>query len=233
MFNTKAVFVYVGLLMSTGTATRAVAAEDQRGLRGEGGLFGNFMGIGGGGDGNGGFPRPGARGGNSGVNPNDGPQIPGGPGPAGGPPPRGPPFPPGIKFYNDTCVVDANADPACTVGPPGQEVEGAWVCRTLYDVVSGESDTFSACVDMDHFIETDACNCCDGVCPQTDLCGCSCNLDEAAADNSGVLITMVGAPDDADAMLCVPPEVAYHKITGPGFFGRAICVEECPAASTP
>jgi hypothetical protein len=163
--------------------------------------------------------------------------------------------PKNIDFNNDTCAVDPTADPVCVVGSPGQEVEGAWVCRTLYDTVTGANDTFSACVDTDHFIATDSCGCCNGVCPAA--CACPCDLDPLVGDGAGVLVIRgdddnddsddsddsddaddVDGADDSDdedekGPKCVDPEKAYKMITGPGFGGRAVCVEECPITPTP
>lgn len=99
----------------------------------------------------------------------------GGVGPFGGG--GGPPmFPPGIDFVNDTCPVNIDSSAPCLVGPPFNESSGAWICRTLYDIVTGESDTFSAFVDTHHFLETDDCGCCGSLCPSTDPCTCTCDL---------------------------------------------------------
>jgi hypothetical protein len=117
------------------------------------------------------------------------------------------------------------ADPPCYVGG-GNETNGAWVCRTLFDIVTGTSSTFSACVDVEHFIETDICNCCDGECPLIDPCPCACKMTMTMGmSETGVLVSLVGDSDEAN--LCVPPELSVKMVTGPGLFGRAVCVEEC------
>lgn len=87
-------------------------------------------------------------------------------------------YPPGISFLNDTCPVNTNNTTPCLIGGSKYQnaTSGAWVCRTLYDIVTGVADKFSACVDTTHFLTTDACGCCNGVCPSTAPCTCACNI---------------------------------------------------------
>lgn len=213
--------------------------------------------------------------------------------PAGGMPPM---FPPGINFVNDTCPINTDDSTPCFVGPPDNRTAGAWVCRTLYNNVTGVDDTYSACVDTNHFLETDDCGCCGGTCPSTDPCTCACDLQQSADDTNerrrlqpggnifgppatgdnnfgppsaslngtfgppsgsfndtigpppgnfngtntfgppagnvsatlvnatGVLVQVIGD----DKTMCVPTDVSYKMITGPGFFGRFECITTCP-----
>lgn len=174
----------------------------------------------------------------------------GGPGGPGGPPPM---FPPGIDFVNNTCPVNTNVATPCLVGPPFNETSGAWVCRTLYNIVSGASDTFSACVDTNHFLKTDKCGCCGGVCPSTDPCKCACNMTmghdhpyrrlrrgrgkgppgnftgfngTAFFNTTGVLVEIID-DDSTPETMCVPANLSSKLIVGPGFFQRFECVTKC------
>jgi hypothetical protein len=45
-------------------------------------------------------------------------------------------------------------------------------------------------------------------------------------NQTGVLIELVGSTDNATR--CVPAEVAPLMINGPGFYGRAVCLDVCP-----
>jgi hypothetical protein len=110
--------------------------------------------------------------------PNDasGQHGPGGPGGDGGHDIKGPHAPPGVALFKDTCPADTSTTSACLVDRLGNETRGAWVCRTVFNIVTGEDNTFSACVGTNQFIETDRCGCCDGTCPSTTPCGFVCNM---------------------------------------------------------
>jgi hypothetical protein len=168
----------------------------------------------------------------------------------------GPPMLPfDIDFMNDTCPINTDASTPCLVGPPFNESSGAWVCRTLYDIVTGEADTFSACVDTHHFVETDECGCCGGSCPSVDPCTCTCDLPAMPpmmGDNGGrpprgdgnnlrpprdggsfniTSFNITGVLVEAvgsDNTVCVPQNMSSKMINGPGFFGRFECVTSCP-----
>jgi hypothetical protein len=142
-----------------------------------------------------------------------------------------PPFPLGIQFVNDTCTVDPLASPVCTVGK-GNMTNGAWVCRTLYNIATGAASTFSACVDTQHFIASDTCGCCDDQCPSIDPCPCACNVTKSTAlgngrggSSAGVLVAVVG--DAVGVTKCVPADISVKMVTGPGLLGRATCVTTC------
>jgi hypothetical protein len=169
---------------------------------------------------------------------------PGGPGGFGGPGKDmdGPGAPPGVTLFNNTCPADTSTTNGCFVGRPGNKTRGAWVCRTIFDLVTGEERTFSACVALNGFIETDTCGCCDGTCPSTDPCGCACNMTGSfgppfnrelqgpgdrrrspprSQTTTGVLVTML------DEEKCVPANISVKLTTGPGFFGQGTCVTSC------
>ena len=150
----------------------------------------------------------------------------------------GPRAPPGVTFVNDTCAADTSTDSPCLVGPPSNQTSGSWVCRTLYDIVTGTSDTFSACVGLTEFITTDVCGCCDNACPSTDPCTTTCNI--TAPPEGGSRYLKRGGPRDGfngtstfnttgvlvsinGESRCVPAELSVKLVTGPGFFGRATC----------
>jgi hypothetical protein len=171
-----------------------------------------------------------------------GARVPGGSGGSGGSGgvvgPRGnetfgervPLYPLGIQYINNTCTVDPSASPVCTVGK-GNTTNGAWVCRTLYNIATGLSSTFSACVDTQHFIDSDTCGCCDGQCPSISPCPCACNMtkvdafDKRGGSTTGVLVAMVGEADGVTH--CVPADISVKMVTGSGLFGRATCVTTC------
>lgn len=133
--------------------------------------------------------------------------------------------PPYIQFFSNTCKANPSAPTPCVAGRSGHKVDGAWVCRTVHDVVTGKSTTFSACVDTDHFIKTDKCDCCDGKCPSIKPCGCACKI-PGHSRRSGVLVKIVGSASD-EGTRCVPPELSVDMVTGPGLYGRAVCVSKC------
>jgi hypothetical protein len=113
----------------------------------------------------------------------------------------------------DTNVVAAqqtNGDDAAAsecLQPTGEP--GAWVCRTLYDPVSGDPNKSSVCADPDLTLASDECGCCnasidsDGTtdggaaavaaavatsCPLQ--CTCPCNL-QGRGDGTGALIRVL------------------------------------------
>lgn len=137
-----------------------------------------------------------------------------------------------INYYNNICPVDITSEPECILS---FNIKGSWICRTLYNIVTGESNTFSACVDTKHFIKTDTCGCCNNLCP--DPCLCKCDLYNSN-DQKGVLVQNVNYNDDDNEndindnitdpnTRCVDPYRAYRLITGPGFRRQPSCSTEC------
>ena len=92
---------------------------------------------------------------------------------------RGRGAPPGIDFETIICGAQDDIEAACVVGRAGSK-DGAWVCRTVNDRVSGEPrEPFTACIDHEQSIGNDAdqCGCCPNTgCPKTCDCPCEKNL---------------------------------------------------------
>jgi hypothetical protein len=118
----------------------------------------------------------------------------------------------------------------------------------LYDIVTGESRSFSACVERTQFIETDTCGCCGTECPSLEPCACACNITGPPEDTRLLQRGMrgghggYGGPEGdfgggfnitgvlvstGDTTQCVPANASVKLITGPGFYGPVSCVTEC------
>ena len=162
----------------------------------------------------------------------------------------GPKRPPSLNFTSIACTVDGS-EPVCAIRPHHHDggfdghnnsssiPTGTWVCRTMYDPLTGEADTFSACVNAtSEALPTDSCGCCDGTCPT--VCTCSCDLPDGSG-NQGVLgilkampMMMMGPHWDgnrtedfgnftAPPEICVPSEVAVSMVA----MEELTCVTEC------
>lgn len=132
----------------------------------------------------------------------------------------------GEEFQSIECPELAATEPPCTVGGGG--VPGVWVCRKLYDILTGDPYSFTACIDMEHSLgeDNDECGCC-GDCPTE--CTCPCTMNGFHGDgmtDQGVLVLDAEDPDDEGR--CVPSERAFFMVTDPGFHGpRFVCDESC------
>lgn len=124
-------------------------------------------------------------------------------------------------------------EPECILG---NDVRGSWICRTLYDVVTGIPNTFSACIDQEHYLSTDTCGCCHKKCPNP--CICKCDLMEIN-DQQGVYVMNLLSMDIIESnnnnttnsttknLKCVDPYHSYQYISGPGFGRQPICYTDC------
>lgn len=151
----------------------------------------------------------------------------GGPGGRGGPEGPGGPFGgdfEDVVFANLTCT-DVAGEPDCALPFPrrgGEDVLGTWVCRTLYNPITGAGSSFSACINTTRALETDTCGCCDGTCP--DPCGCTCDLDDTA---DGVIVlhdhNFPNGTSTTEAR-CVSPERAVTMVARGT---RFTCATDC------
>jgi hypothetical protein len=103
---------------------------------------------------------------------------------------------------------------------------GTWLCRTIFESLTGESDSWSTCGNATRALPLDKCGCCDGACPVE--CTCGCPLQDVA--DAGVLVTMA-RPSGEGNERCLKPEKAISLIAKPG--GRFQCVTECPVVVVP
>jgi hypothetical protein len=117
-----------------------------------------------------------------------------------------------------SCPDDVDNEPDCALR--NGEL-GAWLCRSIFDPLTGESDSWSTCGNATRALPLDDCGCCDGECPVECTCGCPV---EGVAD-AGVLVTMA-RPSGEENERCLAPEKAISLIAKPG--GRFQCVTECP-----
>ena len=128
-----------------------------------------------------------------------------------------PDFDPRKYMTNITCPVADDAPDCRPLAPhPFEEKKaGTWVCRTMYNPITGEVQKHhSVCVDDRHALITDKCGCCDPEgCPKP--CSCSCG-----EDGHGVLVDIT-PPKNDDEMdksegttftKCVPSELAISAI---------------------
>jgi hypothetical protein len=160
-----------------------------------------------GGGGGGGVGRPGGGGGDRG----NGSQRPG----SGGERP---------ELVDLACSNDAAAEePECALR--NGEL-GNWLCRTIVDPLTLDSDSWSTCGNATRALPSDACGCCDGDCPEECACGCPI---EGVAD-AGVLVTMTRKSGEANEK-CLAPEKAISLIAKPG--DRVQCATECPVVEVP
>jgi hypothetical protein len=98
---------------------------------------------------------------------------------------------------------------------------GTWLCRTIFEPLTGESESWSTCGNATRALPLDECGCCDEECPVECTCGCPL---EGVAD-AGVLVTKA-RPSGEENEKCLAPEKAISLIAKPG--GRFQCVTECP-----
>jgi hypothetical protein len=96
---------------------------------------------------------------------------------------------------------------------------GTWLCRTIFEPLTGESDSWSTCGNATRALPLDECGCCDGVCPVE--CTVGCPLE--GVDDAGVLVTMA-RPSGETTEKCLAPEKAISLIAKAG--GRFQCVTE-------
>jgi hypothetical protein len=116
-----------------------------------------------------------------------------------------------------SCPTDIDNEPDCAV----RDGElGTWLCRTMFDRFTGESDSFSTCGNATRALPFDYCGCCEGACPVA--CTCGCTLEEVA--DAGVLVTETG-PEGDTRERCFAPENAISMIAKPE--GSFQCVTEC------
>jgi hypothetical protein len=159
---------------------------------------------GGGGGGGGGRPAPGSGG-----------QRPG----QGGPRPGGPFNEDSFVDLSNNCTDVDPAEPACAL-MNGEA--GTWLCRTLFEPTTGESESWSTCGNTTRALPLDECGCCDGICPTPCTCDCVLEGDSGA----GVLVGFTKQSGES-GQECMVSEKAISVIAKPG--GRAQCVTECPA----
>jgi hypothetical protein len=122
---------------------------------------------------------------------------------------------------------------------------GSWVCRTLYDPVSGIPSVSSVCAVPEITLATDQCGCCDNEnndndnnsCPtpqeqRQQQCACPCNLGSQDGGTGGVLVqqqqssTSTASPSSNDR--CMRKSVAAARIAGNS--ERYTCVTTCAQA---
>jgi hypothetical protein len=145
-----------------------------------------------------------------------------------------------VKYQESTSSVSSSSssssyEPECILE---NDQRGSWICRTLYDVVTGIPTSFSACIDPEHSLETDTCGCCHQTCPDPILCPCDL-LNEK--DQQGVYVmnvmddikpttmvtTNVRTNEATSLMKCIDPYHSYQLIAGPGFGTQPSCYTEC------
>ena len=125
----------------------------------------------------------------------------------------------GCPVQNVTTPDDAASECVVRGGEPG-----AWICRTLYDVVTGAPYNYTACIDVDESIgaANDVCGCCGGECP-TD---CSCPCDEGEGRDGDVMVLDKENPEGNGH--CVNSKMAKRMVAAAGLLGpRHVCDESC------
>jgi hypothetical protein len=124
-----------------------------------------------------------------------------------------------------SCPGDATDEPDCALR--NGEL-GTWLCRTIFEPLTGESDSWSTCGNATRALPLDECGCCEGACPVECTCGCPL---EGVAD-AGVLVTKTRPSSSGEETenenegKCLAPEKAISLIAKPG--DRFQCVTECP-----
>ena len=126
----------------------------------------------------------------------------------------------GIAYEKIDCPLQTSTKAECTVrgGEPG-----VWVCRTLYDVVTGKPYNFSTCIDVVESLGrgNDTCGCC-GEC--TTVCSCPC--DDGVGTQGYVKVLELANPEDGSQ--CVSPKRAAKMVSNAGLLGPLhVCDESC------
>jgi hypothetical protein len=148
-------------------------------------------------------------------------------------------------LVNVTCTVPNTTDalvPDCAYNPMGDL--GAWVCRTLYDPITGLPVTQSTCVDTDgKGLDSDTCGCCDSVCPVP--CACACEIETFDGEIiEGVYVNMThhehlgfnpmsnwtSIEMNETAARCIPTAWATTILAQNNARGDPSCVATCPVA---
>jgi hypothetical protein len=149
--------------------------------------------------------------------------------------------------YGNACLLSGNSDSDL------DSTMGNWVCRTLYDPVTGVPSVSSVCAVPAITLATDQCGCCDtndtntNSCPtppeqRQQQCACPCNLtggqDDGTGDGNGVLVqvqqqqqstsTSTSASSPATVDRCMRQQVAADRIAGNS--ERYTCVTTCAQA---
>lgn len=122
-------------------------------------------------------------------------------------------FLPWFEKPNATTIDCHNAgEPVCSFNPRGDN--GTWVCRTLFDLWTGKSREFTACIDPQMALASDGCGCCGGSCPSQ--CTCDCVLFDGTA---GVRIKF----EHDGHNQCVPSVNAIAMVAMGGFSCATNC----------
>jgi hypothetical protein len=116
-----------------------------------------------------------------------------------------------------SCPAFVANEPDCALSHSGEL--GTWLCRTMFDRFTGESDSYSTCGNATSALLLDDCGCCEGACPVE--CESVCPLDDVAG--AGVLVTETG-PSGEEHQACLAPERAISLIATRD--GRFQCVTE-------
>jgi hypothetical protein len=119
-------------------------------------------------------------------------------------------------LVDHSCLAFVANDPDCAFR--NGEL-GTWLCRTMFDPFTGESDSYSTCGNATRALLLDDCLCCEGA--SSVECESVCPLDGVAG--AGVLVTETG-PSGEEHQLCLAPERAMSLITTRD--GRFQCVIE-------
>jgi hypothetical protein len=123
---------------------------------------------------------------------------------------------------DESALVDLSC-PAFVANEPdcafGDGELGTWLCRTMFDRFTGESDSYSTCGNATRALLLDDCGCCEGACPVE--CESVCSLNGVAG--AGVNVTETG-PSGEEHYACLAPERAISLIATRD--GRFQCVTE-------
>jgi hypothetical protein len=109
-------------------------------------------------------------------------------------------------------TISCNESYLCSQTPI-QVTEGVLVCRTLYNMYTGEKTTRTSCISTSRALSSDECGCCGGDCPA--MCECSCNL---PSGKEGVLVHQ-----GINGTRCAPRKIAMTIIA----VMEGSCVTEC------
>jgi hypothetical protein len=131
-----------------------------------------------------------------------------------------------IEYGGLSCPLsgsNTSDEPACAATPNGDL--GVWVCRSLTNPFTGESQSLSVCADSNHtIVAVDKCGCCGGSCPQ--VCECTCTT---PFGDEGVRVAMIGTMmgEVAAIEVCMDSKFAVGLIGASGDVAR--CVTNCSA----